>query len=186
MMGYGIIAGSTLVKVPQVRRQTADGGAELGPAPPQGPRGPQGLWGGARALGGKPNANPSKPPAPRQIANVVRARSAEGLSAAAFELESWGLLVHAAYGWANALPFSSYGEAGILLAQNVLLLALLYRFSRAPAARVLAVFALLLGALAAVASGAHRVGGVCGGRGRRAGGGRAAGRCGRATASLRS
>ncbi|GBF91043.1 hypothetical protein Rsub_03899 [Raphidocelis subcapitata] len=104
MMGYGIIAGSTLVKVPQ-------------------------------------------------IANVVRARSAEGLSAASFELESWGLLVHAAYGWVNGLPFSSYGEAGILLAQNLLLLALLYRFSRAPAGRVAAVAALLMGALFAVASG---------------------------------
>jgi hypothetical protein len=84
----------------------------------------------------------------------VRARSAEGLSAAAFELESWGLLVHAAYGYVNRLPFSSYGEAAILLAQNLFLLALVYRYARLPAGRVGAVGALLAGAVAVLASGA--------------------------------
>jgi hypothetical protein len=83
----------------------------------------------------------------------VRARSADGLSAAAFELESWGLLVHAAYGYVNRLPFSSYGEAAILLAQNLLLLALVYRYARLPAARVGAVAALLAAAVAVLASG---------------------------------
>lgn len=103
-MGYGIIVGSTLVKVPQ-------------------------------------------------ISNVVRAKSADGLSAAAFELESWGLLVHAAYGAVNRLPFSSYGEAAILLAQNLLLLALVYRYSQAPASRAAGVFGVLAGAVAVLAAG---------------------------------
>lgn len=104
MMGYGIIAGSTLVKVPQ-------------------------------------------------ISNVVRAHSAEGLSATAFELESWGLLVHASYGYINQLPFSSYGEAAILLTQNLLLLALVYKYARLPAIRVAAVASIIVGAIAVLASG---------------------------------
>jgi len=88
-----------------------------------------------------------------QITNVVRARSAEGLSAFSFELESWGLLVHAAYGYINRLPFSSYGEAAILLVQNLLLLSLVYRYAKLPSARVIAVFSLIAGALGVLASG---------------------------------
>jgi mannose-P-dolichol utilization defect protein 1 len=84
----------------------------------------------------------------------VRAQSAEGLSAASFELESWGLLVHASYGYVNRLPFSSYGEAAILLAQNLLLLALVYKYARVPMARSAAVFGVIFGALAVLASGA--------------------------------
>lgn len=88
-----------------------------------------------------------------QILNVVRAHSAEGLSATAFELESWGLMVHASYGYINRLPFSSYGEAAILLAQNLLLLSMVYRYARLPAGRVTAVLSLIVGAIAVVASG---------------------------------
>lgn len=104
MVGYAIIAGSTLVKVPQ-------------------------------------------------ITNVVRAHSAEGLSATSFELESWAMVVHAGYGYVTRLPFSSYGEAALMLAQNLLLLALIYRYARMPAARVAAVMGLLVGAIAVLASG---------------------------------
>ena len=85
----------------------------------------------------------------------MRARSAEGLSAAAFELESWGLLVHAAYGAVSRLPFSSYGEAAILLAQNLLLLALVYRYAGTSVARVGGVFGVLAAAVAVLASGAR-------------------------------
>lgn len=73
-----------------------------------------------------------------QVANVLRARSAEGLSALSFELESWGLLVHATYGYLKDLPFSAYGEAVMMLAQNVLLLALIYKYARMPVSRALA------------------------------------------------
>lgn len=34
--------------------------------------------------------------------------------------------MHTAYGFLKGLPFSAYGEASILFAQNVLLLALVY------------------------------------------------------------
>jgi mannose-P-dolichol utilization defect protein 1 len=84
---------------------------------------------------------------------VVRAHSAEGLSATSFELESWALLVHAGYGYVNAMPFSSYGEASLMLAQNLLLLALVYRYARLPAARVATVMGLLVAAMAVLATG---------------------------------
>lgn len=213
-LGYGIIVGSTLVKVPQVRAPHTSH-ARLSPA-------------GCRCLAGPPTttsaqlprpASPAAPPAaaapprsrahrrsvasglaqrrpppptpppvaPRQlgppperphraclhaqraphlctphpaphpqISNVLRAKSADGLSAASFELESWGLLVHAAYGFVNRLPFSSYGEAGILLAQNLLLLALVYRYARTPVARAGGVLGVFAAAIAALASGACR------------------------------
>lgn len=103
---------------------------------------------------------PSPTPAPRQISNVLRARSAEGLSATAFELETWALLVHAGYGYVTKLPFSSYGEAALMLAQNLLLLVLVYRYGRAPAGRVAAVLGLIVAAIAVIASGALGGGGL--------------------------
>ena len=92
---------------------------------------------------------------------MVRAHSAEGLSATAFELESWAMVVHAGYGYVTGLPFSSYGEAALMLVQNLLLLALVYRYARMPAARVAAVMGLLVGGVAVLASG-ERGGGVQG------------------------
>jgi mannose-P-dolichol utilization defect protein 1 len=88
-----------------------------------------------------------------QVANVLRARSAEGLSALSFELESWGLLVHATYGFLRGLPFSAYGEAVMMLAQNVLLLALVYKYARMPASRALAAIVVGVSAVAGVFTG---------------------------------
>lgn len=88
-----------------------------------------------------------------QVANVLRARSAEGLSALSFELESWGLLVHATYGYMRGLPFSAYGEAVMMFAQNVLLLALIYRYARMPASRAMAVAVVAASVVAAVFTG---------------------------------
>jgi mannose-P-dolichol utilization defect protein 1 len=88
-----------------------------------------------------------------QVANVLRAQSAEGLSALAFELESWGLLVHATYGYLKGLPFSAYGEAVMMLAQNVLLLALIYKFARMPVSRALAAAVVAVSAVAGVFTG---------------------------------
>jgi hypothetical protein len=88
-----------------------------------------------------------------QVANVLRAHSADGLSAVSCELETWGLLVHTAYGFLKGLAFSTYGEASILFAQNVLLLALIYKYNRMPLSRRLAAIILFGGAIAAVLSG---------------------------------
>lgn len=84
---------------------------------------------------------------------MLRAHSADGLSAVSCELETWGLLVHTAYGYLKGLAFSTYGEASILFAQNVLLLALIYKYNRMPLSRRLAAVILLGGAIAAVLTG---------------------------------
>lgn len=96
------------------------------------------------------------PPTHLQVANVVRARSADGLSAVSFELESWAMLVHTAYGYLKGLPFSTYGEATMLFAQNVLLLALIYKYARMPLLRQLGAITVAGGAVAAVVTGKRR------------------------------
>ena len=60
-LGYGIVAGSTLVKVPQ-------------------------------------------------LLNVVRAKSAEGLSPLSLELETVSLAIATTYGFINQLPITAFGE----------------------------------------------------------------------------
>jgi len=88
-----------------------------------------------------------------QILSITGARSAQGLSAASFELESAGLAVHAAYGALHGLPFSAYGEALILLAQNLAILALVYHYGRMGPWRGAAVGGALATAAAALLSG---------------------------------
>lgn len=45
-----------------------------------------------------------------QVAAVVRARSAAGLSPLSFELETLGLVIAVTYGFLMGLPFSAFGE----------------------------------------------------------------------------
>lgn len=84
---------------------------------------------------------------------MLRAQSAEGLSALSFELESWGLLVHATYGYLKGLPFSAYGEAVMMLAQNIILLGLIYKYARMPVSRALATLVVGISAVAGVFTG---------------------------------
>jgi mannose-P-dolichol utilization defect protein 1 len=48
-----------------------------------------------------------------QILAVVHAKSADGLSPLAFELETLGLAIAATYGTLNKLAFSAYGESAV-------------------------------------------------------------------------
>lgn len=89
-----------------------------------------------------------------QISAIARAGSARGLSCLAFELEQLGLLVNAANGFVRGLPFSAYGEALVLLAQNTVLLGQIYALSGARGARPALVASLFLGGGAAVLAGA--------------------------------
>ena len=89
-----------------------------------------------------------------QISAIARAGSARGLSCLAFELEQLGLTVNAANGFVRSLPFSAYGEALVLLAQNTVLLGQIYALSGARGARPALVAALFLGGGAAVLAGA--------------------------------
>lgn len=89
-----------------------------------------------------------------QILNVARARSAEGLSRVSSELEVLGFLVHFSYGFVWNLPFNTYGEAALLLAQTLVLLLLVNKYSGAPSfVRTTLVFTLLGGGATAVYAG---------------------------------
>lgn len=92
-----------------------------------------------------------------QILNVVRAGSAEGINSVSIELEVLGYFIQSTYGFLLALPFSTYGEALLLLAQTVVLLLLVNSYARAPLWRSAAAVGLLAVAGGAVASGAVAV-----------------------------
>ncbi len=91
-----------------------------------------------------------------QISTLFGSKSAEGLAASGFELENIGLTIHAAYGFLKQLPFGTYGEATIMLLQNTALLALVYKYAKVPASRILTVAATNLLIIAAVLTGALR------------------------------
>ncbi|KAK9831955.1 hypothetical protein WJX81_002788 [Elliptochloris bilobata] len=88
-----------------------------------------------------------------QITAIARAGSARGLSGLALELEQLGLTVNAANGYVLGLPFSAYGEAVVILAQNTVLLAQVYALSGTRGARPALVAALFLGGVGAVLAG---------------------------------
>lgn len=88
-----------------------------------------------------------------QILALARSKSAEGLACMSFELENICFIIHASYGYLYQLPINSYGEAVLMLVQNTVLLWFLYKYSRAPWARVLAFAALNISMIWAVLSG---------------------------------
>ena len=62
-----------------------------------------------------------------QIIALLKSKSAAGISELSVELENLALMVHASYGFLMGLPLNTYGEAAIMLLQNSVLLALMYR-----------------------------------------------------------
>ena len=70
-----------------------------------------------------------------------------------FELEQLALSVHATYGFILGLPFSAYGEAVVLILQNMLLLSQIYSFAKAPLWRPLLVMGTFGAALSCVSAG---------------------------------
>ncbi|EFJ52704.1 hypothetical protein VOLCADRAFT_102689 [Volvox carteri f. nagariensis] len=75
-----------------------------------------------------------------QILLIRQAGSAEGLSKEMFEIETYTLLVSALYGYTRQLSFNTYGESLILATQNLVILGMVYGYSRTPALRRLAVW----------------------------------------------
>ena len=88
-----------------------------------------------------------------QILKIAKSRSASGLSMLSFELEQLALCVHATYGFILGLPFSAYGEAVVLILQNVFLLSQVYSFAKAPLWRPLLVAGAFGAALSCVSAG---------------------------------
>lgn len=63
-----------------------------------------------------------------QLVKLVRSQSASGVSFLAYVLESTAYLVSLAYNVRHGFPFSTYGETALILAQNVVIAALVLRY----------------------------------------------------------
>lgn len=64
-----------------------------------------------------------------QIIKIMRSKSASGLSFTSYVLDTASLAITVAYNVRNGFPFSTYGENGFLLIQNVVILLLIIGFS---------------------------------------------------------
>lgn len=84
-----------------------------------------------------------------QIVNLVRSRSASGVSLLSYLLETSSYLVSLAYNVRSGFPFSTYGETALILGQNVVITALVLNYSGRAGAAALFVAA-LAGALGAL------------------------------------
>ncbi|XP_068643686.1 mannose-P-dolichol utilization defect 1 protein homolog 2 [Aristolochia californica] len=65
-----------------------------------------------------------------QILKILKHNSARGLSVTSFELEVVGYTIALAYCLHKGLPFSAYGELFFLLIQGIILVAIIYYYSR--------------------------------------------------------
>lgn len=82
-----------------------------------------------------------------QIINLVRSRSASGVSFLSYLLETTSYLISLAYNVRNAFPFSTYGETALILGQNVVITVLVLNYSGR--ASVAALFVAVLAAVTA-------------------------------------
>ncbi|RMZ77119.1 hypothetical protein DV737_g4539, partial [Chaetothyriales sp. CBS 132003] len=65
-----------------------------------------------------------------QIIKLVRSQSAEGLSFSSYALETASFLITLAYNARQGNPFSTYGEVGLILTQDILISVLILVYSR--------------------------------------------------------
>ena len=105
-MGYIIIAGSLLFKIPQVSSSTSL---------LQWPRS------SIIVLPSTHSPFPSLSPLP-QVARIFRKKSAEGISAYMYCMETVGVAMSLLFSIRQAFPFSAYGEAVFILIQNIAIL----------------------------------------------------------------
>ncbi len=92
-----------------------------------------------------------------QIRTLLASQSAAGLAVSSFELENVGFTIHASYGYLLGLPINAYGEAVVMLLQNTLLLALIYRYAKTGWLRATAVLGLNAAMIFSVLSGEDSV-----------------------------
>ncbi|KAK7743572.1 hypothetical protein SLS53_004107 [Cytospora paraplurivora] len=84
-----------------------------------------------------------------QIVNLVRSKSASGVSLLSYLLETSSYLISLAYNVRSGFPFSTYGETALILGQNVVITALVLNYSGRAGVAALFVAA-LAGALGAL------------------------------------
>ncbi|CAL3970511.1 unnamed protein product [Diplocarpon coronariae] len=81
-----------------------------------------------------------------QILKLVNSRSASGISFLSYLLETSAYLIGLAYNVRQGFPFSTYGETGLIMVQNVAIAVLVLHYSGKPSAAGLFVAALATGA----------------------------------------
>jgi mannose-P-dolichol utilization defect protein 1 len=64
-----------------------------------------------------------------QLLKLLHSQSSEGVSFLSYLLESGGYLISLAYNIRHKFPFSTYGETALILVQNIVIAALVLRFS---------------------------------------------------------
>lgn len=64
-----------------------------------------------------------------QILKLVNSKSASGVSFLSYALETSAYLISLAYNVRQGFPFSTYGETGLILAQNVVIAVLVLNYS---------------------------------------------------------
>ena len=84
-----------------------------------------------------------------QILKLINSQSSEGISFLSYLLETSAYLISLAYNVRQGFPFSTYGETGLILAQNVVIAVLVLNYSgkQAAAATFVAGLAASAGAL---------------------------------------
>lgn len=85
-----------------------------------------------------------------QAARIFRKKSAEGISATMYSLETVGIAMSLVFSIRSAFPFSTFGEAFFILAQNMAILAGISIYDQNPKPSVLALGLLVFGALFAL------------------------------------
>jgi len=65
-----------------------------------------------------------------QIQKVMKAKSGQGLSQLSLMIETFGFAINCTYFYRKAYPISTYGESFVILAQNILLLLLIWIYNK--------------------------------------------------------
>merc|ERR1711939_1080948 len=81
-----------------------------------------------------------------QILKLIKSRSASGISFLSYLLETSAYLISLAYNVRQEFPFSTYGETGLIMVQNVVIAVLVLHYSGKASAAGLFVAALATGA----------------------------------------
>ena len=82
-----------------------------------------------------------------QIIKLIKSKSASGISFLSYLLETSAYLISLAYNVRQGFPFSTYGETGLILVQNVVIAVLVLNYSGRPTTGAVFVAALATSAL---------------------------------------
>jgi mannose-P-dolichol utilization defect protein 1 len=82
-----------------------------------------------------------------QILKLINSRSASGISFLSYLLETSAYIISLAYNYRQGFPFSTYGETGLILAQNVVIAVLVLQYTKRQSSAALFVAGLATSAI---------------------------------------